>query len=94
MFLGDYVDRGTWSVEVFVYLCALKIQHPKHVFMLRGNHESQSMTEHFTFREEVLDKFGDEQVYQQFLECFDCLPLAADVGGDYLAVHGGIGPDL
>ena len=28
------------------------------------------------------------------MEVFDCLPIAADVGGDYLAVHGGIGPDL
>jgi hypothetical protein len=29
--------------------------------MLRGNHESAAMAEHFTFREEVLNKYdGDE----------------------------------
>jgi hypothetical protein len=29
--------------------------------MLRGNHESAAMAEHFTFREEVLHKYdGDE----------------------------------
>jgi len=63
LFLGDYVDRGAWCVEVFMYLVTLKILFPTHVFLLRGNHESQSMTEHFTFREEVLEKFGDEVVY-------------------------------
>jgi hypothetical protein len=32
--------------------------------MLRGNHESIAMTEHFTFREEVLRKFnGDESIF-------------------------------
>jgi hypothetical protein len=29
--------------------------------MLRGNHESSAMTEHFTFRDEVIRKYdGDE----------------------------------
>lgn len=28
--------------------------------MLRGNHESRAMTEHFTFRNEVLNKYKEE----------------------------------
>ena len=30
--------------------------------MLRGNHESRAMTEHFTFRQEILNKFKDEEL--------------------------------
>jgi serine/threonine-protein phosphatase 2B catalytic subunit len=64
LFLGDYVDRGNFSFEVVIFLYALKINFPQEITMLRGNHESIAMTEHFTFREEVLRKFnGDESVF-------------------------------
>jgi serine/threonine-protein phosphatase 2B catalytic subunit len=53
------------------------------------------MTEHFTFREEVLEKYdNDEEIYTMFLESFDNMPLAANVNSDYLCMHGGISPDL
>jgi len=62
--------------------------------MLRGNHESRAMTEHFTFRNEVLNKYGEQALYEMFLECFETLPLAAVVNNDYLCMHGGISPHL
>ena len=69
LFLGDYVDRGSYSIEVVIFLYCLKINFPQQVMMLRGNHESRAMTEHFTFREEVLRKYdGDESVYEYFIE--------------------------
>lgn len=95
LFLGDYVDRGNYSIEVMIFLLALKINYPTQITMLRGNHESRAMTEHFTFRDEVLKKYdGDESVYERFIESFEALPIAADVNGDYLCMHGGISPDL
>ena len=36
---GDYVDRGAHSLETICLLLALKIEHPKHVHLIRGNHE-------------------------------------------------------
>ena len=54
LFLGDYVDRGIFGVEVMFLLMAIKINYPKSFILLRGNHESRNMTENFTFREEVI----------------------------------------
>lgn len=54
LFLGDYVDRGIYGVEVLLLLMSIKINFPKNVILLRGNHESRNMTENFTFREEVI----------------------------------------
>jgi len=92
--LGDYVDRGFFSLEVLIFLYALKINSPGSVIMLRGNHESRAMTEHFTFRSEILTKFGAEDIYELFIDSFEAMPLAADVNGDYLCMHGGVSPDL
>jgi len=94
LFLGDYVDRGSYSIEVCIFLYSLKICYPQEIIMLRGNHESRAMTEHFTFREEVLRKYDDEEVYELFIESFESMPIAADVNGDYLCMHGGISPEL
>ncbi len=93
LFLGDYVDRGILGIEVVLFLISLKLNEPKTVVLLRGNHESRNMTEAFTFREEVLERF-DLEVYDLFMETFDALPVAALIAKKYLAMHGGISPDL
>jgi len=95
LFLGDYVDRGNFSIEVLIFLYSLKLNFPNEIIMLRGNHESRAMTEHFTFRQEVLKKYdGEQDLYELFIETFEAMPIAADVNGDYLCMHGGISPDL
>eukprot|EP00727_Mastigamoeba_balamuthi_P011175 m51a1_g6680 hypothetical protein (1058) ;mRNA; f:224584-228901 len=97
LLLGDYVDRGMFSTETMLYLCACKILCPDSVFLLRGNHESRVMSEAMTFRKEVLHKY-DEATYLAFQRLFDSLPLAAVITGtpygDIFCVHGGIGPQL
>jgi serine/threonine-protein phosphatase 2B catalytic subunit len=59
LFLGDYVDRGIFGLECMVLLLAIKINYPKKFVLLRGNHESRNMTESFTFREEVIQRFDE-----------------------------------
>jgi diadenosine tetraphosphatase ApaH/serine/threonine PP2A family protein phosphatase len=93
LFLGDYVDRGDASCEVVVLLYCLKILFPQNIFLLRGNHEFESMTREYGFRAECASRFL-MSVYSAFMNSFTALPIAAIINNTIFCAHGGIAPDL
>lgn len=98
IFLGDYVDRGTWSVEVLYLLIILKHQNPNNVFLLKGNHETYSMNspnQNSSFYRELTRKYagerGNEEVvallkkYNNFFEYLPCALFLGIQGDDGVA---------
>lgn len=93
LFLGDYVDRGAHSLEVITTLLCMKILYPENVYLLRGNHETETISEEYGFLEECKKRFN-RGVWKNFNEVFRYLPLAAVVSERIFCVHGGISREM
>ncbi len=95
VFLGDYVDRGSYGIEVLYTLMRLKLENPNHVLMARGNHEDFKMTATYGFLREGQMKYGREFNPTNMWRMYDFLPVVIYVGVDSNYVqcnHGGMEP--
>jgi len=89
LFNGDFVDRGSFSVECILTLFGFKLLYPDHFFMARGNHESQTMNQMYGFEGEVKSKYS-MQMASLFTEVYNWLPLAHCLNQRVLVMHGGL----
>ncbi|CAM6092853.1 unnamed protein product [Calypogeia fissa] len=89
LFNGDFVDRGSFSVECILTLFAFQCLYPNGLYLTRGNHESKSMNKIYGFEGEVKTKYN-EQMSELFTEVFCALPLAYVINEKVFVVHGGL----
>lgn len=104
IFIGDYIDRGSSSIEVVDYLVNLKQRLPETIF-LKGNHEDMlenylDGSDRFTYLlnggQRTLDAYlnhsqnpGGYPVPSEHLEFFNSLNLYYQTD-DYIFVHAGL----
>ncbi|XP_066944863.1 serine/threonine-protein phosphatase 5 [Macrobrachium rosenbergii] len=89
LFNGDFVDRGSFSVECIFVLFGYKLLYPDHFFMSRGNHESVTMNQMYGFEGEVKAKYT-AQMAELFTEVYNWLPLCHCLNNKVLVMHGGL----
>lgn len=95
IFLGDYVDRGQYSLEVLLLICKLKTLFPNNVFMLRGNHEAYN---HFPFSsyhfpQDLMNKFaefGHKLYSNSIVPFFESLFTFCEINEFSLIMHAGL----
>jgi protein phosphatase len=98
IFLGDYGDRGDKSVEIYYTILKIKLNFPKQVLLLRGNHEGPKdlVASPHDLPDRFHAKFGEDamQVYEKTRSFWSCLYNAVFVNERFLILHGGVSSEI
>lgn len=85
LFLGDYIDKGPDSVDVLNTLFEMKINRPKKIFLLRGNHETRGLSGWFEFADDLVN---DPELLNASNAVFELMPIGAVLNNNIFCVHG------
>ena len=99
IFLGDFCDRGLYSLEVILLLFALKIKYPDFIYLIRGHHEDKNINEKYGLGDECQERLLDDiqnplSIFSNINKAFDLLPFGVLVDNNILLIHGGIGSSI
>ena len=99
IFLGDFCDRGFYSLEVIFLLFALKVKYPNFIYLIRGHHEDKNINEIYGLGQECKERLKDDinennSIFNLINKVFEYLPFGVLVDGTTLLVHGGIGSSI
>ncbi|QQP36040.1 Serine/threonineprotein phosphatase 5like, partial [Caligus rogercresseyi] len=82
LFNGDFVDRGSFSVECIFTLIGFKLLYPNHFFI-------ENMNKMYGFEGEVNSKYSSAMA-ELFTEVYNWLPLCHRINEKVLVMHGGL----
>ena len=95
LFLGNFTNRGAFSLETICLLLALKIKYNGHFHLLRGNQEDIEISKLYGLADECKEKLKEDinqpnSIFQQLCNLFEYLPLAAVINNQIFCAHSGI----
>uniref|UniRef100_A0A8D2E1W4 Serine/threonine-protein phosphatase n=1 Tax=Sciurus vulgaris TaxID=55149 RepID=A0A8D2E1W4_SCIVU len=92
VFNGDFVDRGSNSIEVLMILLVSFLVYPNDLHLNRGNHEDFMMNMRYGFTREILNKYKlhGKKILQILEEVYTLLPIGTIIDNEILVIHGGI----
>ena len=93
LFLGNYVGRGRRCIDTLTLLLLYKKKHPKRIHLLRGKHESGSISRIYGFYDECKRNFSI-RLWKCFIEVFNSMPFCALIRDCILCVPSGLSPEL
>jgi serine/threonine-protein phosphatase PP1 catalytic subunit len=84
---------GKQSLETICYLLSLKVKYPKSIYLLRGNHETSSVSRIYGFYDECKKRLNIK-VWKTFCDVFNFMPISAIVSNKIICMHGGLAYEL
>ncbi|CAG9540824.1 unnamed protein product [Cercopithifilaria johnstoni] len=91
LFLGDYVDRGLYQVQLILFIFLMKLRWPNYITTLKGNHEDYQCGKEYEFYSECLQTFKQGHRWYTLINyVFDHMPVCAIISNYFFVCHGGI----